>query len=131
MSDTTRINGIDLAEAHIRGGKGGTWQYLFTWESPVLPYMHAAHGIDGSFYFDNTEAIPIATGNAGARLIAARASAAWANFARTGNPSTRALAWPQYTLEKRETMEWNAPPRVVSDPLGQERELRARLASAA
>lgn len=130
MSDTTRINGIDLAEAHIKGGKGGTWQYLFTWESPVLPYLKSAHGIDGAFYFDNTEAIPIASGNAGARLVGARASAAWANFARTGNPATRALAWPQYTLENRETMVWNAPPRIESDPLKAERELRAQLAAA-
>ena len=130
MSDTTRYAGIELAEAHIKGGKGGTWQYLFSWESPVLPYMHSGHGIDGSFYFDNTEAIPIATGNAGARLIAARASAAFASFARTGNPSTRALAWPQYSLARRETMVWNMPPRVESDPLGAERQLRTRLAAA-
>ena len=129
MSDTTRYAGIELAEAHIKGGKGGTWEYLFTWESPVLPYMHAAHGIDGSFYFDNTEAIPITSGNAGAQLIAARASAAFASFARTGNPSTRALAWPQYTLAKRETMVWNAPPKVESDPLSAERQLRTRLAA--
>ncbi|MGE3691086.1 MAG: carboxylesterase/lipase family protein [Novosphingobium sp.] len=130
MSDTTRYNGIEMAEAHSKGGKGGTWQYLFTWETPVLPYMYSGHGIDGSFYFDNTEAIPIATGNPGARLIGARASAAWASMARSGSPSTRALAWPQYSLEKRETMIWNAPPHVENDPLGADRELRARLAAA-
>lgn len=130
MSDRTRISGIELAEAHIKAGNGATYMYLFTWESPVLPHLKAAHGIDGSFYFDNTEAIPITSGNGDARLIGARASAAWTSFARNGNPSVRGLAWPEYSLEKRETMIWNAPPKVESDPLKEDRELRARLAAA-
>ena len=130
MSDGTRFSGIELAQAHIKGGAGGTWMYLFAWESPVTPYLHSGHGIDGSFYFDNTEAIPITAGNADARLIAARASAAFASFARSGNPSTRGLVWPQYSAAKRETMVWAAPPHVESDPLKAERELRVRLAVA-
>jgi para-nitrobenzyl esterase len=129
MSDRTRMSGIDLAEAHIKAGNGATYMYLFTWQSPVLPHLKAAHGIDGAFYFDNTDVIPITSGNRDAKLIGARASAAWTGFARSGNPSSRGLSWPEYTLEKRETMIWNAPPKLASDPLKEDRALRARLAA--
>lgn len=129
MTDSMmRMGAIELAEAHVKSGKGPTWMYQFEWESPVLPYLHAAHGIDGSFYFDNTEALPITQGNAGARLLAAKTSGAWSSFARTGVPSARRLpAWPQYTLERRQTMIWNAPPHVEADPMKADRELRQRL----
>ena len=37
-----------------------------------------------------------------AAALAARMSAAWIAFARTGNPNTDALPlWPAYTLERR------------------------------
>ncbi|HMP56610.1 MAG TPA: carboxylesterase family protein, partial [Novosphingobium sp.] len=88
MSDSTRMGGIDLAEAHVRGGGAPTFQYLFTWESPVTPVLKSAHGIDAAFYFDTTEALPITRGNAEAAALAARASAAWAAFAHGGDPST-------------------------------------------
>lgn len=129
MTDSMmRMGAIELAEAHVKSGKGQTWMYQFEWESPVLPYLHAAHGIDGSFYFDNTEALPITQGNAGARLLAAKASGAWSSFARTGVPSARGLpAWPQYTLARRETMIWNTPPHVEADPMKADRELRQRV----
>lgn len=128
MSDTTRYGAIELAEAQNRSGRGSAHMYLFGWESPVLPHYRSAHGIDTSFYFGTTELVEIARGRSDAQAISARASAAWAAFARSGDPSTRGLAWPRYSLEKRETMVWQAPPAVVSDPLGEERQLRARLA---
>lgn len=111
MSDAMRMGAIELAEAHIKGGGAATYIYLFTWESPVLPYLKAAHGIDGTFYFDNTESIEIAQGNPGARALAAQASTAWSNFARNDRPSAPGLPeWPAYTLEKRETMIFSAKP---------------------
>ena len=131
MSDTTRINAVDLAEAQIRGGGGPAYMYLFGWESPILPHFHAAHGIDTSFYFANIDLVEIARGRSDAGALSARASAAWAAFARSGSPSTPGLAWPRYSLERRETMVWKAPPRVVSDPLKDERVLRQRLAQSA
>jgi para-nitrobenzyl esterase len=102
--------------------------YLFEWQSPVVPYLTSAHGIDCSFYFDNTEALEITRGLADARLIAARASGAWAGFARDGKPSAVGLpAWPEYKLDTRDTMIWASPPHVESDPLKGDRELRQRL----
>ncbi|MBW8785276.1 MAG: carboxylesterase/lipase family protein [Novosphingobium sp.] len=131
MSDTTRVGSIDLAEAHIRGGGAPTFMYLFQWESPVIPQLRASHGIDGGFYFDNTEVLPMTQGNPVARSLAHEASTAWAAFARDGRPSAPGLpAWPEYTTSRRETMVFDARPHVESDPLGPDRMLRQRFARA-
>jgi len=49
-------------------------------------------------------------------------SGAWAAFARTGNPSQKGLDWKAYTLERRETMIFDAgKSEVVNDPDKDER----------
>jgi para-nitrobenzyl esterase len=128
LSDGMRMGAIELAEAHVKAGGAPTYMYLFTWESPALPYLKAAHGIDGTFYFDNTESVGIAQGNPDAVALAKRASTAWANFAKEGKPSASGLpAWPQYTLDKRETMILSTQPHIESDPMKEDRLLRAKL----
>jgi para-nitrobenzyl esterase len=128
-SDTMRMGSIQLAEAHVQAGGAPTYMYLFTWQSPVLPYMKAAHGIDGTFYFDNVDSVEITRGNLEAQAIATRASTAWASFARDGKPVAPGLpAWPAYDLAKRETMVFAGAPHVESDPLRADRALRERLA---
>jgi para-nitrobenzyl esterase len=128
MSDGARMSAINLAEAHIKGGGAPTYMYLFTWESPVLPQVKAGHSIDCTFYFDNTDSVEIAKGNAEARALAKGTSTAWANFARNAKPSAPTLpAWPQYTLDKRETMIFATQSSIQSDPLKDERLLQARL----
>ncbi len=124
MSDRTRMGSIELAEAHIRGGGPGTYMYLFTWESPLMPLLGSAHGIDGTFYFDTTESVEIAAGIPEARRLAGAASAAWAAFARDGAPGSDGLpAWPQYTLEERQTMVLSSAPHIERDPLAADRKL--------
>lgn len=128
MTDTMRMDVIELAEAHVNSRSGSTYMYQFEWESPALPYLKAAHGIDGSFYFNNTEGLGITKGFPDAQVLAGQASAAWANFAKTGQPAASNLpAWPEYAIETRDTMILAAPARVESDPLGADRALRARL----
>ncbi len=126
MTDGWRASMIELAVAHGKAG-GPTWMYLFQWESPVLPYLHASHGIDGGFYFDNIEALPMTQGNPQAQGIASKASAAWANFARSGKPVAKGLpAWPRYDTAKRATMVFDAAPHVENDPLQADRQLREK-----
>ena len=48
--------------------------------------------------------------------LSQRLSAAWAAFARAGDPSTPALAWPSYDLQDRQAMRFDLEPRVVLDP---------------
>jgi para-nitrobenzyl esterase len=127
MTDDMRVESIRLAEAQTRAGHSA-YMYLFTWESPVLPQLKAAHGIDGTFYFDNTESVAIAQGNPEAQALATAASSAWANFARSGTPEADGLPeWPKYSLGGRETMILSASPHIENDPLGDDRKLRERL----
>ena len=127
-SDAMRMGQIELAEAQVRAGTAPVWMYLFEWESPVLPYLKSAHGIDGSFYFDNTEVLPITQGNPTAARLAQKTSKAWTNFAKAGKPAAPGLPkWPAYTLDKRETMILANTSRIERDPMGADRELRVKL----
>jgi para-nitrobenzyl esterase len=132
MTDSTRYASILAAEAHIRGGGAPTYMYLFTWESPLMPTLQSSHGIDGGFYFGNTEVLGMTKGNPEAQQISAKGSAAWASFARTGNPSTSALGtWPQYTTAKRATMVFAANSHVVDDPMSADRMLWEKISTPA
>jgi para-nitrobenzyl esterase len=91
--------------------------------------LKSAHGIDGTFYFANTETVAIAAGNPEAAALSASASAAWTSFARGGVPAAPGLpAWPAYSLEARETMILSAAPAIERDPLKEDRLMRERLA---
>jgi len=128
MSDRTRMGSIDLAEAHIQGGGAPTYMYLFTWESPVLPYLKSAHGIDSTFYFNNTDTADITKGNPEVEQLAKKASTAWGNFAKAGAPGATGLpAWPEYSIDNRETMILSASPRIENDPMSADRLLRQKL----
>jgi para-nitrobenzyl esterase len=57
-------------------------------------------------------------------------SAAYAAFARTGNPNTKSLPkWAPFTAEQRATMIFNNECKAVNDPYREER--LARLAEKA
>jgi para-nitrobenzyl esterase len=50
-------------------------------------------------------------------------SAAWARFARTGNPASDELKWPAYDAATRSTMIFDKNSRVENDPRGEQRKL--------
>jgi para-nitrobenzyl esterase len=69
----------------------------------------------------DTDDTPVARAKAdpeGARYRLQEATmAAWAAFARTGNPSNPLLPiWPAHTLDRRATMVFDSTSRVVDDP---------------
>ena len=54
--------------------------------------------------------------------LAAKMSAAFTAFARTGNPNNEGiLNWPQYSVEQRPTMMFDNECRVENDPYRAER----------
>jgi para-nitrobenzyl esterase len=61
----------------------------------VLPPI-ATHGTELPYLFDQPNAPFPATLTAAQQALAASMRAAWANFAATGNPSSRALPWPSF-----------------------------------
>jgi para-nitrobenzyl esterase len=114
----TWSNSIRLAERKAKQGGAPAFMYRLDWETPVLNgTLKAPHGLDTPLVFDNADK---AAGLCGTgpepRKIADDMSQAWINFARTGNPSAKGLAWPPYEAGARRTMIFDVPSHVVSDP---------------
>ena len=114
-ADSTRI-----AERKVRQGRALAWRYLVTWKSPALGgRLWAGHGIDGALVFDNVEIARSGMYGPGPdpQRLADAVCGAFVAFARNGRPDgTASPPWPAYTLERRETMVFDVPPRVVNDP---------------
>ena len=119
-----RMNAITQAERKTAQGAAPAYMYIFDWRSPVLGgKLRSPHGIELAFVFDKTDKTTGMNGT-GADLapLAEKVSAAWAAFARTGNPNTSGLPhWPAYDAKTRATMIFNDECKVVNDPGKDER----------
>jgi len=103
------------------------YAYYFTWQSPMLEDAGAWHTAELAFCFDNTKRCEQGTGNTPeAQALAKKMATAWANFARTGNPSQPGLEWQPFEPESGRTMVFDNECRMVNDP---ENELRKILLS--
>jgi para-nitrobenzyl esterase len=130
-------NAIVLAERKAALGKAPVYLYQFAYESevPVAPGVDypqkAAHAMEMAFKFNHPETSSTA-GRRPERFQAARnMSAAWAAFARTGNPSHPGIPeWPAYDATRRATMLLDAECRVFDDPFKEERLLWDSLTAA-
>jgi para-nitrobenzyl esterase len=119
-----RAGSITLAERKVEGSSTPVFMYHFTYKLAG----RAGHGYEIQFVFDN-----LGEGSSETRQAVADAmSDAWIAFARTGDPSTDALAWPAYTLSERSTMIWGRDGGTIEDdPSASARELWRRLPAAA
>ncbi len=101
------------------------YQYWFTWQSPMLDGQCGAwHTAELAFCFDNTRRCEQGTGNTPeAQALAKKMSTAWANFARTGNPSQPGLAWTASDPNRCQTMVFDNRCRMVDDPDGEVRKI--------
>jgi carboxylesterase type B len=113
-----RIPAIRLAEAHVQGSST-TCMYEFAWRSPQFNgLLGASHAMVISFVFDtlDDEQMEPLLGTNPPQPLADTMHAAWVAFATTGNPG-----WPQYDLNRRATMRFDATSQVVDDPRSAER----------
>jgi para-nitrobenzyl esterase len=80
--------------------------------------MRSPHTIEIPFVFNNIKiAGPLISKMPEAYALADKTSAAWAAFARTGDPNTTKLPkWPAYSAASRDTMLFDNECRVVADP---------------
>ena len=95
------------------------FMYRFDWETPEGGgHMRSPHTIEIQFVFNNIKiAGPLISKMPEAYALADKTSAAWAAFARTGDPNTPKLPkWPAYSATTRDTMLFNNECRVESDP---------------
>jgi para-nitrobenzyl esterase len=100
------------------------YTYYFSWQSPMLEDAGAWHTADLAFCFDNTKRCEQGTGNTPeAQALAKKMATAWANFARTGDPSQPGLTWTPSDPEHNQTMVWDNQCRMVNDPEGEIRKI--------
>jgi len=93
------------------------YSYVYAWRTPVLNGPGSFHASEIAFTFDNAEICDhYSCGVPEAFVLSKQISNAWANFARTGNPSHSGLPrWPAYRSERRATMYLDAPCHVRND----------------
>jgi para-nitrobenzyl esterase len=100
------------------------YAYHFTWQSPMLEGAGAWHTAELAFCFDNTKRCEQGTGNtAEAQALAKKMATAWANFAKTGNPSQPGLKWEPADPMRCQTMVFDNECRMVDDPEGEVRKI--------
>jgi len=98
--------------------------YFFTWQSPMLEDAGAWHTAELAFCFDNTKRCEQGTGHTPeAQKLARTMATAWANFARTGNPSQPALTWTPSEPVRCPTMVFDNRCRMADDPESEVRKL--------
>ncbi|HUR32536.1 MAG TPA: carboxylesterase family protein [Vicinamibacterales bacterium] len=109
----------ELAKRKADQHAAPVFAYRYDWETPEGGgHMRSPHTIEIPFVFNNIAlAGPLISKMPEAFALAGKTSAAWAAFARTGDPNTPQLPkWPAYSATGRETMLFNNECRVESDP---------------
>jgi para-nitrobenzyl esterase len=122
--NTRRTNAQTLGVLKSEQGQAPSYLYYFTWRSPVHKgQMKSYHTLDIPFVFYNVDVAASMTGSGNDRYaLAHRMSAAWAAFARSGNPNHPDLPnWPAFNPTTRPTMILNTECKVVNDPNREER----------
>ncbi|MGO8932529.1 MAG: carboxylesterase/lipase family protein [Terracidiphilus sp.] len=131
-SGTFGLNGLSMRNNIVKMAKlkhdqkgAPAYAYYFTWQSPILDGVAGAwHTAELAFCFDNTKRCEQGTGNTPeAQALAMKMATAWANFARTGNPSQPLLPWTPTDPVSNKTMVWDNKIRLVDDPESEARKI--------
>jgi para-nitrobenzyl esterase len=132
---------IATAEARADSGCAPVYLYRFGWSEPCFGGSYAVHAAELLFIHDKLDLVGVWNTGTEPELRAAGDPAgdrhrlrdamteAWANFARSGKPSSFHLpGWPAYTREGRQTIRLDGQSTLLADPFGPElRELFAQL----
>ena len=123
LGGRNRVQNIAKLKYEQKGAP--VYQYYFTWQSPMLGGVAGAwHTAELAFCFDNTKRCEQGTGNTPeAQAVAKKMAAAWANFARTGNPSQPGLIWTPTDPTRCQTMIFDRVCRMADDPEGEVRRI--------
>ena len=118
------------ADRKVAQAKAPAYVYYFSWRSPVREgKMKSYHTLEIPFAFANVDEAKTMTGTGQDRYaLQDKMSEAWANFARTGNPSGKGVGnWPAYNATTRPTMVLDNQCRVVNDPHKEEWQVLASI----
>ncbi len=117
--NTRRWSAQQLSRLKHEQGSAPAYLYFFDWWSPVHnDRMGSYHTLDIPFVFYNMDLGASMTGADQARYELAHVmSAAWAAFARTGDPNHADMPnWPQFNPNDYPTMMFGDTVRVANDP---------------
>ena len=112
------LNAFTMLDAFASQGNQPTYRGYYDYEMPLFGGIMAPHtGGDLPFLFNNVACIDymVVGDEEGAQKTADFASAALANFARTGNPSVEGTEWPAYTESAHPTMIIDEAPEIRED----------------
>lgn len=117
-----------VEELEVRAAQAThTWAYQLDWypRTEEGARTRAFHTLDIPLVFGNTGVAGAKTGDTdAARAVAATMRDALLAFARSGDPNHAGMpAWAPYSMTARETMVFDAAPRLEHDPRGGERML--------
>ena len=111
------FRGPTIAEAASHNGR----HYVYYWEYPSgLPGIGACHSLEMPYILNNDNMLVPFQMN---RSLAAQVQAMWVNFAKTGNPSTDSITWPEYDTSTQATMIITESPSVRNANLSARNEL--------
>ena len=119
-----------VIEAEERAKSGApAYVYQLDWASPKDGgKLGAPHASDIQLVFDNLDKPGATAIGPQAQPMADQMSEAFIAFARSGNPNNKQIpTWKKYTLPRRETMVFDVPSHLESDPRGAERRLFAKV----
>ena len=131
-SGTPGLNGLSIRNNVVKMARlkhdlnaAPAFAYYFTWQTQMLDGVPGAwHTAELQFCFDNTKRCEQGTGNTPeAQALAKTMSTAWANFARTGNPSQPGLAWSPSDPTNCQTMIFDNKCHMQNDPDGDVRRI--------
>ncbi len=117
-----------MAERHHGLNKARAYLYQFAKETPVKPGLRSPHGIDVPYIFNNLHASNATGQEPSNHALARKMSAAWAAFARHGDPNIAALPkWRPYDLQHRTVMFFDDDCQAIDNPYPEERIAVAQL----
>ncbi|HEX7080801.1 MAG TPA: carboxylesterase family protein [Gammaproteobacteria bacterium] len=129
---TRRWNAQELCRLKHEQGGAPAYLYFFDWYSPVHNgRMGAYHTLDIPFVFYNLDIAASMTGSSQERYALGHVmSAAWAAFARTGDPNHADMPhWPAFDPATYPTMMFGEEVRMRNDPNHEARLALAKLRS--
>jgi para-nitrobenzyl esterase len=131
LESDTRFRAGVLTVAELKSAQPApVYMYYFTWRTPVRDgKLKSMHTLEILFVTANVDGAQSMTGTGQDRYaLQERMSAAWTEFARTGDPNHASLPkWPPFNPTERATMFFDNECKVVSDPNGTERAALAAL----
>lgn len=86
---------IRLIKERTKSEESKTYSYMFTYVFALDGGKPAWHCSELPFVFHNIQKVPVCNDSKEAKQLEKQMSSAWIHFARTGNPGTESLPWPE------------------------------------